>query len=73
MASHSAQSSENASIFIGVFRMADTKLSEDLQPILEELQEDYKAASKIHAPNYKGGPNKGILSELIRMGWRKKD
>ncbi len=53
--------------------MADTKLSEDLQPILEELQEDYKAASKIHAPNYKGGPNKGILSELIRMGWRKKD
>ena len=50
---------------------AEALLPVELQPILKELRHDYQAASKKHVPKYKGGPNAGILSELIRMGWRK--
>jgi len=34
------------------------------------LKADYEAASKIHI---EGGPNAGILAELVRMGWRKSE
>src|ERR1700730_12605214 len=40
-------------------------------PLDAGLKEDYESASKIHVPNCPGGPNPGILSELIGMGWRK--
>ncbi len=50
---------------------AEALLPAELRPILKELRQDYQAASKIHVPNFTGGPSAGILSELIRMGWRK--
>jgi hypothetical protein len=34
---------------------------------------DYNEAAKIHVPNWKGGINKNVAAELIRMGWRKTD
>jgi hypothetical protein len=39
--------------------------------LLDELRQDYLEATRLHVPNYHGGPNAGILAELIRMGWRK--
>jgi hypothetical protein len=52
-----------------------SKATQDMQPeqrqLLLALKRDYEAASAVHVPNYKGGPNAGILAELIRMGWRK--
>jgi hypothetical protein len=47
------------------------ELSTELETTLKQLKENYEAASRIHVPNWKGGPNMGILSELVRMGWRK--
>ncbi len=46
------------------------ELSEPEQMELAALKADYVKAQKMHT-NYKGGPSMGILSELIRMGWRK--
>ena len=51
--------------------IAASELEPDLRQMLLQFKQDYEAASKIHVPNYKGGPNPGILAELIRMGWRK--
>ena len=45
----------------------------ELRPVLMLLKADFEAASKIHIPNWKGGPNAGILAELVRMGWRKSE
>jgi len=50
---------------------ATSGLEPEEQQFLMQLKHDYEKASAIHVPNYKGGPNAGILSELIRMGWRK--
>lgn len=53
------------------WKEAEKDLSPEAQAELRKLREDYIAATKKHVPNYTGGPNAGILSELIRMGWRK--
>ena len=50
---------------------AKADLEPELRTTLDDLRRDYVEASRIHVPNYRGGPNAGILSELIRMGWRK--
>jgi len=50
---------------------AEASMTAELLPILKLLKADYQAASNIHIPNWKGGPNVGILAELVRMGWRK--
>lgn len=50
---------------------AKSTLDAELQPLLVALREDYLAAQKVHTPAYKGGPNLGILTELVKMGWRK--
>jgi hypothetical protein len=39
--------------------------------VLAELIADYNAAAKIHVPNWRGGINKNVAVELIRIGWRK--
>jgi len=52
---------------------AQSAMTADLRPILKLLKADYEAASRIHLPNWKGGPNAGILVELVRMGWRKSE
>jgi hypothetical protein len=49
---------------------AETALPPELRPLLKKLKADYETATKLHT-KYKGGPNAGILSELIRLGWRK--
>jgi len=38
---------------------------------LATLIEDYNAAAKVHVPNWKGGINRNVAAELVRMGWRK--
>ena len=48
-------------------------MTAELLAILKLLKADYQAASNIHIPNWKGGPNARILAELVRMGWRKSD
>ena len=50
---------------------AEGAMMAELRPVLMLLKADYEAASKIHIPNWKGGPNAGILAELVCMGWRK--
>jgi hypothetical protein len=50
---------------------AEAGMTAELLPILKLLKADYQAASNIHIPNWKGGPNARILAELVRMGWRK--
>jgi hypothetical protein len=50
---------------------AESSLTEEQRRLLRKLKNDYVAASRLHAPRYTGGPNPGILSELIRMGWQK--
>lgn len=50
---------------------AEASLPPEARLLLKQLKVDYEVASKIHVPGWKGGPNPGILSELIRMGWRK--
>ena len=50
---------------------AEAAMTAELRPILQLLKADYEAASKIHVPKWTGGPNAGILAELVRMGWRK--
>jgi hypothetical protein len=50
---------------------AEADMTAELLPILKLLKADYQAASNIHIPNWKGGPNARILAELVRMGWRK--
>jgi hypothetical protein len=52
---------------------AEGAMMAELRPVLMLLKADYEAASKIHIPNWKGGPNAGILAELVRMGWRKSE
>jgi hypothetical protein len=52
---------------------AEASLPPEVRPLLEKLKADYQVASKTHVPGWKGGPNPGILAELIRMGWRKPD
>jgi len=50
---------------------AKANLEPEQRDLLDQLRQDYVDATRIHVPNYRGGPNAGILSELIRMGWRK--
>jgi hypothetical protein len=50
---------------------AEAGMTAELLPILKLLKADYQAASNIHIPSWKGGPNARILAELVRMGWRK--
>jgi hypothetical protein len=50
---------------------AEAGMTAELLPILKLLKADYQAASNIHIPNWKGGPNARILAELVRMGWTK--
>lgn len=52
---------------------AAADLDPERQRMLAELKQDYEVASAIHVPKYKGGPNPGILAELIRRGWCKQD
>src|SRR5277367_6338408 len=52
---------------------AEGAMMAELRPVLKLLKADYQAASNIHIPNWKGGPNAGILAELVRMGWRKSE
>lgn len=50
---------------------AESEMPTEMRPVLKLLKQDYETASKIHVPTWRGGPNPGILSELVRMGWRK--
>jgi hypothetical protein len=50
---------------------AEAGMTAELLPILKLLKADYQAASNIHIPNWKGGPDARFLAELVRMGWRK--
>jgi len=51
---------------------AEASLPVELRPLLRQFSADYRKASEVHVPNYKGGgPSAEILADLIRQGWRK--
>jgi aryl-alcohol dehydrogenase-like predicted oxidoreductase len=50
---------------------AEKSLPESLRLTLRKLRSDYLEAQRVHVPDYRGGPNPGILAELVRQGWRK--
>ncbi len=49
---------------------ARASLEPSLHALLDQFAVDYRHAARMHT-KYQGGPNAGILAELIRMGWRK--
>jgi hypothetical protein len=50
----------------------EASIDPDARAALRQLIDDYKEATKIHT-RYPGGPNLGILAELIQRGWRRRD
>ncbi len=50
---------------------AETSLPAESRLLLRQLREDYMAAARRHVPTWPGGPSPKILSELIRLGWRR--
>jgi hypothetical protein len=46
---------------------AEAGMTAELLPILKLLKADYQAASNIHIPNWKGGPDARILAEWRKM------
>jgi len=51
--------------------MQDNRQDPETIQALATLIEDYNAAAKVHVPNWKGGINRNVAAELVRMGWRK--
>ena len=49
----------------------DSGTSNTDKRVLAELIEDYNSAAKIHVPGWRGGINRNVAAELVRMGWRK--
>jgi hypothetical protein len=44
---------------------AEAELPADLRPVLKVLKEDYEKASRIHEPQWTGGPNAKYSQNLF--------